>query len=583
MNIANHIALINTIKHYSIDKARADLIAALTVTIMLIPQSLAYAMLAGLPPEIGLYSSILPLVFYALLGSSASLAVGPVAVISLMTATTIADVSQHTDFTAIEIAIHLALLSGALLILSGWLRFGFLVNFISHSVTEGFILASVILIIASQLKHLLGLDVSGSGLAETLTELFSHITSAHIPTLLFSICAIACLCAGPKILSRYLQSLGISQQRVQFLVKLIPSSLVIISLGLMHIPYFTTSNIQTIGYIPSALPELGIFSFQPELMHELFLPALLISLIGYIESISVATKFASKTRSRVNANAELTALGAANISSAFSGGMPVTGGFSRSVVNFSAGAKTTLSGVFAALFLTVLASGVVSYLQLLPKAMLAATIVVAVIGLFDISKVISTWRFSTQDFLLLAITFLLTLLAGVEAGVSTGVVVSILMHLYHTSKPHIAIIGQVAGTEHFRNVCRHDVKTIPEILGLRVDERLYFANAAYLKNYILTLVTQSDQIEHCILQCSSVSDLDSSALESLDELFHQLQEMGISLHLTEVKGPVMDKLKNSDFYQQIKNNIHLTHFQAINTLSVQYAEYQEESDVYQVH
>ncbi len=583
INLIKTIPLTKTLKHYSLGNVKDDFMASILVAIMLIPQSLAYAMLAGLPPEIGLYSSILPLVMYGIFGSSGSLAVGPVAIIALMTGATISSVSQLTDHSVIEISINLALLSGLTLVLLGWLRFGFIVNFISRSVTEGFILASIILIILSQIKHLLGIELMGHGLPDLVIGLWNKLYQFHMPTFLYSVVALSCLFTMPHLLKYYFKKNGFSNKWLEFIGKIIPACLVIISIMLINYTAIGNMEIKTIGEIPSALPAINIINIDFKLMKLLFLPALLISIIGYIESISVVTKFALKTRTSINPNTELNALGVANISSAFSGGMPVTGGFSRSVVNHTAGAKTPVSGIMTAILMAVMIVSFAEYLQFLPKALLAATIIVAVFSLFDFKKLIDTYRFSKQDFFLLSVTCLMTLIFSVETGIGVGIVASILLHLHHSSRPHIAIIGQVPGTEHFRNVCRYEVKTIPQILGLRIDERLYFANAAFLQKQVLEILNKSKLIEHCVLQFSSVSDLDKSALESLEELNQQLKEMNVELHLSEVKGPVMDKLQNTFFINEIKDRIHLSHYQAIMTLSKKYSEHCEKSDVYQMN
>ena len=578
-----NLPLIETIKSYRRDLARDDLIAAVTVTIMLVPQSLAYAMLAGLPPEVGLYSSILPLIGYALIGSSGSLAVGPVAVLALMTGATIADVSATHGYSAIEVSITLALLSGLILFAMGLLRMGFIVNFISRSVTEGFVTASAILIAFSQLKHIFAVDVEGHNLYSIASSLLSNMQSSHIPTLILGAAVLCVLLMTSPVLQLLSNKLKLGKHFLVFTPRLAPAVMVIITILLIHFTALGEMDIKTVGFIPNGIPRLHGITMDTTLLSSLFLPAALLSIIGYIESITVASRFAAKTRSTINPNNELLGLGAANMGSGISGGMPVTGGFSRSVVNYNAGSKTPISSVWTAIFIAIIVSGMMGFLEQLPKATLAAAIIAAVIGLIDIKRLKETWHYSKADFGLMIITILTTLFLGVEIGISTGIVLSICLHLYLTSKPHIAIVGQVPGTEHFRNVLRHDVKTTPEIIGIRIDERLYFANASYLEQEVLNIVSKNELIEHCILLFSSVSDIDASALESLETINTQLEEMGVKLHLSEVKGPVMDKLNRTSLVEKLKDRIHLSHYQAVNKLSQLYDNCKAESDVYETN
>ncbi len=565
--IASLFPVITTVKHYRGKLAYADASAALIVTLMLVPQSLAYALLAGLPPEVGLYSSILPLIAYAIFGTSTTLAVGPVAVISLMTGATIANFNNTLNYSPTEIAVALSLLSGLLLLAMSVLKLGFVVNFLSRSVIEGFVMASSILIIVSQLKHIAGVEVHGHALTETVSSLYQSVGDTHIPTLLMGIAVLVLLFLGRALFKPFLTRLGVSGHVADLAVRMFPAIMVVFSILVMNFTAAGESGIRVVGHIPNGLPAFQLSRLDTELFRNLFMPALLIAIIGYVESISVATRFAVKTKTTIEPSQELLAMGASNISSSISGGMPVTGGFSRSVVNYDAGAKTPLSGVMAAVLIGLLASGLMATLALLPKATLAAVIIVAVASLIDINKLKETWLFSKYDFSLTAITIVTTLLAGVETGVSVGIVLSIILHLYHTSKPHIAVVGLVPGTEHFRNVLRQEVETIPEIVGIRIDESLYFANATFLEKAVIEQVTQLPRTQYCVLLFSSVNDIDASALESLESIYEKLSNMGIQLHLSEIKGPVMDKLQKTHFYDEIKECTHLSHYQAVMHLS----------------
>ena len=330
-----------------------------------------------------------------------------------------------------------------------------------------------------------------------------------------------------------------------------------------------SQGVRTVGPIAQALPPLTWPVWDPDLWGALAMPALLISIVGFVESVSVGQTLAARRRQRVDPDQELVALGAANLGAAFSGGFPITGGLSRSVVNFDAGARTQMAGIFTAggiLLTTLLLTPALFHL---PHATLAATIVVAVLSLVDWRILGRTWRYSKPDFVALLATLALTLLLGVEAGLVAGVSVSLALHLWRSSQPHIAEVGLVPGTEHFRNVQRHQVQTHPEVLGLRVDESLYFANARTLEDRINEAVSLRPSLRHVVLQCSAINGIDASALESLESINERLQEAGLKLHLSEVKGPVMDRLKRSALLEKLSGKVFLSHYQAIESLTPQ--------------
>jgi SulP family sulfate permease len=315
------------------------------------------------------------------------------------------------------------------------------------------------------------------------------------------------------------------------------------------------------------LPPLTLPIWDLALWKALAVPALLISVVGFVESVSVGQTLAAKRRQRIAPNQELVALGASNVSAALTGGFPVTGGFARSVVNFDAGAKTPAAGIYTAAGITLASLFLTPALYYLPQATLAATIVVAVLSLVDLSIFKKTWRYSKADFVAVLATLLVTLALGVELGLVTGVGVSLALYLYRTSRPHIAEVGLVPGTEHFRNIMRHEVGTQPTVLGLRIDESLYFANSRVLEDYVNDCVAIHPQLAHVVLQCSAVNSIDASALESLEAIDSRLRDSGILLHLSEVKGPVMDRLKHTHFLRDLSGKVYLTHYQAIQDLS----------------
>jgi SulP family sulfate permease len=543
-----------------------DLVAALIVTIMLIPQSLAYALLAGLPAEAGLYASILPIMLYAVFGTSRALAVGPVAVVSLMTAAALNNIVEQGTMGYAVAALSLAGLSGVILMAMGLFRLGFVANFLSHPVISGFITASGIIIAASQLKHILGINAEGHNLLELVVSLIKHLSETNWITAIIGILATGFLFWVRKGLKPLLKGFGLSDGLTGALVKTGPVAVVVATTTAVWALGLADKGVKIVGEVPQSLPPLTLPSFSPELLGQLLLPAFLISVIGFVESISVAQTLAAKKRQRIDPDQELIGLGAANIAASLTGGFPVTGGFSRSVVNFDAGAETPAAGAFTAIGLAIAALALTPLIFFLPKATLAATIIVAVLSLVDLSILKRSWSYSKADFSSVLATILTTLLLGVEIGVSVGVGLSILLHLYKSSKPHIAEVGQVPGTEHYRNILRHDVITDPSIVTLRLDESLYFANARYLEEKVHNRVAGDKKIQHVILQCSAINEIDLSALESLEAINDRLREMGVQLHLSEVKGPVMDRLVREHFLSELTGQVFLSQFEASQVL-----------------
>ncbi len=560
--LARYFPILTWGSAYSRDTAASDLVAAVIVTIMLIPQSLAYALLAGLPAEMGLYASILPLFAYAIFGSSRTLAVGPVAVVSLMTAAAIGSLGLTDPAQIALAAVTLAFISGVILLGMGLLRLGFLANFLSHPVIAGFITASGLLIAASQLRHILGIPAHGHTLIELGQSLIAHLPETNLATLIIGGGALAFLFWVRKGLKPALLSMGLKPRMADVLTKAGPVAAVVMTTLAVWLFGLEARGVAIVGAVPSGLPPLSAPSFSPALWNQLFLSALLISVIGFVESVSVAQTLAAKKRQRIAPDQELIGLGASNVAAAVSGGYPVTGGFARSVVNFDAGAETPAAGAYTAIGILLAAVLLTPLLYFLPKATLAATIIVAVLSLVDLSILKKAWRYSFVDFAAVFATIGLTLGMGVEVGVSAGVILSIALHLYKTSRPHIAEEGLVPGTQHFRNILRHKVETLPHAVTLRIDESLYFANARFLEDHILERVTHDKTIEHLVLHFAAVNEVDMSALETLEELNHRLRDMGITMHLSEVKGPVMDRLNRTHFLADMTGQIFLSQYEA---------------------
>ena len=544
-----------------------DLTAAIIVTIMLIPQSLAYAMLAGLPPQMGLYASILPITLYAVFGTSRSLAVGPVAVVSLLTAASISRIATPGSDDYIVAAIALAFLSGVLLVAMGVFRLGFMANFLSHPVIAGFITASGLIIAARTLKAILGISAEGHNLVQLAESLWAHRQDINWITALIGSLTTAFLFWVRKGLLPLLLALGLSEPVAKIMAKAGPVAAIVATTALVWLLDLQSYGVKIVGSVPQGLPPLTMPKFSLDLWSSLLTSAILISVIGFVESISVAQTLAAKKRQRIDPDQELIGLGAANIGASFTSGFPVTGGFSRSVVNYDAGAETPAAGaytagglIFASVFLTPL-------IFFLPRATLAATIIVAVLSLVDFKILGKAWRYSKADFTAVTTTMAITLVVGVEVGVITGVLVSILIHLYKSSRPHIATVGQVPNSEHYRNILRYDVITQPHILSIRVDESLYFANARFLEDHLFARATQQPQLRHVVLMCSAINDIDMSALDSLEAVNARLRDMGVSFHLSEVKGPVMDRLTGTEFLAQLTGDIFLSQKRAIDQLT----------------
>lgn len=544
----------------------ADVIAALIVTVMLIPQSLAYAMLAGLPPELGLYASIWPLVLYALLGSSRVLSVGPVAVVSLMTSAAVGTVVAAGISDAITAAITLSLLSGVLLLVMGLFRLGFMVNFLSHGVVSGFITASGIIIAISQLKHILGVPLRGDTLWELGHGLVAHVADAKLLTLGVGACVLLFLFAARQLGSRLLVGLGMPENLAAVIARAAPVVGVLASIAAVVLFGLEAKQVALVGEIPKGLPSLTVTLPSLELIQALLVPALMIAVIGYVESISVGLTLAAKRRQTVDANAELVGLGAANIASGLSGAFPVTGGFSRSVVNYDAGAETQMASIFTAIAIALAALLLTPYLYYLPKATLAATIIIAVLSLLDFSIFKKTWHFSRADFWAISVTVAMTLAFGVELGVAAGVLTSLALFLYRSATPHMAEVGRVKGSEHFRNRERFEVEVSPHVYMLRIDESLFFANARELEQHIYRRVYERDMISDVVVVGSAINVIDYSALEALEKINHTLSRQGIRLHLCEIKGPVMDALARSHFLQALTGNVYLSQNEAFNAL-----------------
>ncbi len=539
-------------RNYRREDLSGDLMAGMVVAIMLMPQSMAYAMLAGLPPQIGLYTAVLPLIFYALFGSSRSLGVGPVAIVSLMVAHALAPLAPAGSPEYIALALILAMMSSIVLIGAGLLRLGFLTNFIGHPVIAGFTTAAAIIIAFSQLKHMLGLSLPPTkNLWELLNVIYANLDKVNPTTLLLSLLGVVIMISRAQFRHR-LREMGFSEGISMALPKAMALLLVIISASYAWVFHIDkTAGVALVGYIPPGFPEIQLPKWDYELWKQLLPAAVLISVVGLVESLSVAKALATRKRQKIDPNQELIGLGASNFGAAISGGYPVTGSFSRSVVNFTSGNNTQLSAIITAFLIAVVLIFFTPLLYYIPKATLAVIIIVAVSTLINFSPLIAAWKYYKPDGLAFLVTFIAVLISGVEIGILLGISLSIGMYLYRSSQPHMPVLGRVGQSENFRSAKRHKTKTYDNLLLIRVDDNLFFANAAYLEDRMLSEISERPNIKHVVLVMDAVSLIDASALETLEHLIDAYRDAGVLIHLASVKGPLMDMLERSHFLMHL--------------------------------
>lgn len=567
--LARYIPITSWARRYNRDQLAGDLMAGIIVAIMLVPQSMAYALLAGLPPQVGLYASIVPVILYGIFGTSRTLAVGPVAMVSLLVASSVGPLAAVGSSEYIQLALTLALMAGVIQALMGLLRVGFIVNFLSHPVLSGFTSAAALIIGFSQLKHLLGIAVPRTEyFYEQLLVTMAHLPETNLITLAIGGGSMAILLFFKYQLGRLLQKWSTAEKWIIPLTKSAP--LVVVVLGTVIVWAFQlneTAGVGIVGAVPAGFPPLTIPTLNLSTLQMLLPAAVAISLVGYMESISVSKSLASKRREKIDPNQELIALGMASIGAAFTGGYPVTGGISRSVVNYSAGARTGLASIITALLVAFTVLLLTPIFYFLPNAVLAAIIVVAVAGMVDVKTLRHIWHYYKVDGLTLLITFVAVLMVGVESGILYGVASAMLLYIWRTSRPHVAIVGRLADSEIYRNIQRYEVQTWPSIIAMRIDESLYFANTKYLEDTVLQQIAENPEIKQFLLIGTAINFIDASALETLQELGNALNNAGVEFHLAAIKGPVLDRLKGSGLIEQIgADRVHLSTHDAIKQL-----------------
>jgi len=544
---------------YPRQKLGADLAAGLIVTVLVIPQSLAYALLAGLPPQMGLYVSIFPVIAYALLGSSMVQAVGPVAITAIMTYAVLSPLAAPGSAEYIVLAAVLSLFSGLMLLACGLLRLGFLSQLLSRPVISGFISGSAVLIIISQMKYLLGIAMHGASSTELVVDLLGKLADSHGPTVLIGLLALAVLAFARHGLGGLLQRLGLGAARAAFIGRLMPLVVVLFgTLAVVGLDLDRTRGVAVVGSVVAGIPGFEFFLPRYESIKLLIVPAFVMTLIGMVQGITMAQALAIKRRERVDANAELVGLGAANVVAAFYGGMPVGGGLSRSAINVAAGAQTPLASLVSALAMIGVLAGAAHWFERLPLAVLAASIMMAAWSMIDVQALRQAWAYDRADAMALLGTAGGVLLLGLETGIGLGIVLSMATLLYRVSTPHIAVVGRLPGSEHFRNVERYAVETIPGVLFVRIDERLFFGNLGAVEMRINQELERISDARDLVLVMSAVNLMDTTAVEVFAELNVDLAERGIRLHLAEVRGPVQDRLQRSALWSSLSGQVFLS-------------------------
>ncbi len=537
---------------YSRSDLNGDVAAGLTVGAMLVPQAMAYALLAGLPPQVGLYAATLPLLVYALLGTSRQLAVGPVAIVSLLTATALSEVAQSGTSAYIAAAALLALMVGLIHLVLGIARLGWVVNFLSHSVLVGFTSAAAVIIGLSQVKHLLGIQVPRSDhIYEAFADLGSEISETHTATLIVGLGSIVVL----VLLRR------VAKQLPGALIVVVGATLISSTADLPD------RGVRTVGDIPSGLPGFGLPDLGFDVIGDLATTAAIITVIGFVESIAVAKVYARRHRYEIDPNTELIALGSANVVASVTGGYPVGGGFARTAVNDSAGARTPLASVITAGVVLAVLAFFAPLFRDLPQAALAGIIIVAVRNLIDVKEIRHIVRVKRSDAIGMGIATVATLMLGIELGIAIAVIASMLVVFARMSRPHTATLGRIPNTTSYRNIERFPEAIVAEgITVLRIDAAVSFVNAQRLKSLLLGVARSPSAPKHLVLDCSGINDLDATGADALSEIFDEFDESGTALHLCDVKGPVRDVLHCAGLWNRLGRRIHSTAHTAVQAI-----------------
>ena len=540
------------LKNYRRELLAGDIGAGIIVALMMVPQGMAYAMVAGLPPIAGLYASILPPLAYALFGSSMTQSVGPQAITALLVAGVLGPLALAGSAEYTLLAAKLALLTGLILFGFGLLRFGFIVNYLSQPVMSGFTNGAVLLIAAGQLPSLLSYSSGTIHPASAVTGL---------------VCILLLLLAR-RYLAAGLRRCGVGQHLAKALARTAPIVILLGTALLLTQPGLATLGVSLVGIVPVGLPPFGI-QLAGGMWRELFMPALLLSFIVFLQSMSAAQTLARRRHERLNANKELLGLGAANFAGALSGGFPVTGSISRSAVSHEAGANTPLTSIVASLLLTALLVSPTDWLALLPLPALAATIIVAVYGMFDWSSIRAAWRYDHSEAAAHIVTLVAVVSLGAERGIVLGIVLSLTILIWRTSHPPIIEVGRRPGGDHFRNAERQNVQRLPHVLMLRIDQSLFFGNATAVTEHVEQTLEERAELRHIVLLMSAVNDIDLTAAQALIELNRILELKAIKLHLAEAKDPVLECLRRTPLLQELSGKVFRRAVQAFDYLTTE--------------
>ena len=569
-NWRSYLPLWGTVKQYRRRDVAPDLVAGLILGVITIPQAIAYAFLAGLPAQAGLYACLVPMVLYAILGSSRHLVVGPVAVAALMVASAVGTYAPAYSDAYLGITAILSVQAGLFLWVLRLLQMGGIVNLLSHAVITGFVNAAALLIVISQLHPFFGLSFAGTEASPVarLEDLMNQLPELNVATFAIGLASMVCVFFFTYALIPLLQRLNRDFPDEHPVSKAGPIAAALLAgLTVWFFELDGTAAVATVGEVPGGLPSLVTPPFDPDLWLDLAPISAMIAFVAYVESYSVGATLANRERTRINSHQELIALGAANVGAAFTGAYPVAGSFTRSSVNYQAGAHTQISALVCMLVIVGVLLFLTPVFSSLPHSALAAIIIISVFGLIDLSHLREQWRFHRSDVFTQLLTTLIVLAYNVETGLMVGVLLSIAFLVRDSSRPYIAEVGRMPGTEQFKAVTRYDVETLPHVAAVRIDESLYFANANQIENKVLKIIERRPGTRHLLLVFSAINRIDSSGLEMLYRINDSLKARGITTHLADVKARPLAKLQQTQFITALSGRIYFTTDQGLRALA----------------
>jgi SulP family sulfate permease len=547
------------LRRYRPERLAGDVVAGIVVAALVLPQSLAYPLLAGLPPQAGLYVSIFPVVAYALVGSCMTQAIGPVAITAIMTYAVLSPIAAPGSGTYLALAALLSLASGLLMLACGLLRLGFLAQLLSRPVVSGFISGSAVLIVISQLKIILGVHAPGTTAGQALATLIPALPRTNVATFVIGLATMAALMASRRWLAGLLTACGMAPTAARFVERLTPLAVIAAATALVAtLDLDATAGVAVVGTLPTGLPPLGLTLPGLADLGQLAVPAVVLALVGMVQNISMAQALASRRHERVDPSREMVGLGIANIVASCSGGMPVGSGVSRTAINVAAGAETPLAGIVTAAVILVIAVFGAAAFERLPLSVLAANIVVAALAMIDVATLRRVWRYDRADGAALLATAAGVIFLGLQEGIILGVGLSLVAVVARASRPAVVVVGRLAGSEHFRSIERYDVETLPGVLFLRIDEALFFGNLAAVEARISAEIDRDPAVADVVLVLSAVNRIDATAMELLADIATRLADRSVRLHLAEVKAAVREPLVGTPLWRAVAGRIHLS-------------------------